>query len=63
MSKKSIGQLHKSRIKKSRITGKAQLGAIARNQDKGLSRDIQVILDEFSFELVARKQVELNPAK
>lgn len=30
------------------------------NQDKGSSRDIQVILDEFSFYLVARKEVELN---
>ena len=39
------------------------LGPVAQNQDKGLSRDIQVILDEFSFDLVAQKQVELNPAK
>ena len=39
------------------------LGAVARNQDKRLSRDIQVILDDFSFDLVARKQLELSPAK
>ena len=40
-----------------------QPGAVARNQDKRLSRDIQVILDDFSFDLVARKQLELSPAK
>ena len=39
------------------------LGAVARNQDKRLSRDIQVILDVFSFDLVARKQLELSTAK
>ena len=39
------------------------LGAIAQNEDKELSRDIKVILDEFSLDLVAQKQVELNPAK
>lgn len=33
------------------------------NQDTGLIRDSQVILDQFSFDLVARKQVELNAAK
>ena len=38
-------------------------GAVARNQDKRLSRDIQVILDDCSFDLAARKQVELSPAK
>ena len=42
---------------------KTNLGPVAQNQDKGLSWDIQVILDEFSFDLVAQKQVELSPAK
>lgn len=33
------------------------------NQDKGLNRDVKVILEEFSLDLAARKQVELNSAK
>ena len=36
------------------------LGPVAQNQDKGLSQDIPVILDEFSLDLVAQKQRHLS---
>ena len=35
-------------------------GAFAQNQDKGLSRDIPVILEEFRLALVAQKQRHLS---
>jgi len=38
-------------------------GVLHKNQDKGLSRDMLVILAEFSLKSVAWKQLKLNPAK